>query len=106
MNDVKWSQAEKKLARRVFEAALDRELAAVMAEFKQRAARASGPQEMWDVEDYLSAARREIDSKYDYRYSQLSLVFGRLLREGRIDEDELNGLSEDKLAHIRLIANF
>jgi hypothetical protein len=36
--------------------------------------------------------------------SQLTLVFGILLREGRIEERELEGLSEDKLAHMRLVA--
>jgi len=36
---------------------------------------------MWDLEHHLTERRKEIDRKYDYRYSQLDLVFGRLLRE-------------------------
>ena len=44
---------------------------------------------------------REIEQKYDYRYSQLILVFGRLVREGRIAEEQLRGLSEEKLSYIR-----
>ena len=61
---------------------------------------------MWAVKAYLARAQREIDEKYDYRYSQLSVVFGRLLREQLIEAHELSGLSEDKLAHIRLVATF
>src|SRR5450755_3064786 len=64
-----WTDGEKKIARRVFEAALHRELAEVMAEFKFRAAGAKEPEDMWAVQEYIAQARRDIDSKYDYRYS-------------------------------------
>jgi Photoprotection regulator fluorescence recovery protein len=100
-----WTDREKKIARRVFEAALHRELAEVMAEFKARAAEAKEPEDMWAVQQFLAQARRDIDSKYDYRYSQLDLVFGRLLREKRIEEQELQGLDEEKLAYIRHVAS-
>lgn len=100
-----WTDGEKKIARRVFQAALHRELAEVMAEFKSRAASAKEPEDMWAVEEYLAQARRDIDSKYDYRYSRLDLVFSRLLRERRIEELELKGLAEEKLAYIRRVAS-
>lgn len=92
-----WSPAEKKIARRVFDAALHRELAEVMQAFKSRAAKATEPDDMWSIQEFLTNARNSIDRKYDYRYSQLEFVFGRLLREGRISEGELAGLSEDKM---------
>ena len=100
-----WSEREKKIARRVFDAALQRELAETMAEFKARAASANKPEDMWSVEEYLGQARRDIDRKYDYRYSQLDLVFGRPMREKRIEEAELQGLSKEKLAYIRRVAS-
>jgi len=99
-----WSASEKKIARRVFDTALARELAEVMREFKERASAARTPKEMWAVEKFLAAARWQIDSTYDYRYSQLERVFGRLLREDRITDKDLEGLSEDKLGTIRSIA--
>ena len=34
----------------------------------------------------------------------LILVFGNLVRQGRLSEEELHGLAEDKLAHIRSYA--
>ena len=104
MFDAKWTHSEKKLARRVFESALQGELAEVMSEFKARAANAQEPDDMWAVQEWLFRERREIDSKSDYRYSQLGFVFGRLLREGRIREDDLAGLSQEKLEVIRRIA--
>ena len=104
MNPDHWTPAEKRIARRVFDAALDRELAQVLAEFKRRAAAASEPQDMWATEKYLSKAGREIDAKYDYRYSVLEFLFARLLREGRIEDSELHGLADDRLERIRRIA--
>ena len=60
--------------------------------------------DLWDLEHYLTQHRKEIDRKYDYRYSQLTHVFGRLLHEGRVSEEELRGLREDKLKPIRSFA--
>jgi hypothetical protein len=100
-----WSDREKKIARRVFDAALTAELAEVMADFKSRAAAAIEPDNMWSIQEHLFHTRRDIDQKYDYRYSQLLFVFGRLVREGRVQEADLAGLSEDKLAVIRRIVS-
>jgi hypothetical protein len=58
------------------------------------------------LEHYLTQRRKEIDRKYDYRYSQLTQVFGRLLYEKRLREGELLGLREDKLKRIRSLAEF
>lgn len=106
MSGTTWTESEKKIARRVFEAALQRELAAVMAAFKAQAAGATTPEDMWAVQEYLARMQREIDFKYDYRYSQLPSVFGRLLREKRIEDDELKGLAAEKLDFIRRVASF
>ncbi len=96
-----WTHSEKKIARRVFLAALERELAEVMAQFKSRAASAVEPDDIWSMEEYIAKTRRDIDEKYDYRYSQLEMVFGRLLGEKRIEETDLEGFSEERLAYIR-----
>lgn len=65
-----------------------------------------GPTDVWELEHYLTERRKEINRKYDYRYSQLTHVFGRLLYEGRVSEEELRGLQEDKLKPIRSLAKF
>jgi hypothetical protein len=105
MHDLKWSASEKKLAHQVFEAALTAELAEIMADFKARAAAVAEPAEMWAIQEYLARKQREIDRKYDYRYSQLLLVFAQLLREGRIEEAQLAGMAEEKLGYIRCIVS-
>ncbi|GHD03354.1 hypothetical protein GCM10007320_63310 [Pseudorhodoferax aquiterrae] len=105
MYDFKWSDAEKRLARRVFELALKAELADIMAEFKARAAAAAEPDDMWSIEQHLHHKRREIEAKYDFRYSRLILLFAQLLREGRMQEEHLAGLADEKLSSIRRIAS-
>ena len=104
MNDERWTDREKRIARRVFDTAVAEELASTISDFKARAAAVAQPDEMWALEHYLRERRRDIDRKYDYRYSQLIWVFGQLLREGRIQEEHLAGLSEEKLDRIRRYA--
>jgi hypothetical protein len=62
--------------------------------------------DLWDSERYLTERGKEIDRKYDYRYSQLAHVFGRLQYEGRVIEGKLYGLRNDKLKSIRSLAKF
>src|SRR6202795_4550412 len=105
-NEPIWSRLEKTVARAAFDAALKRELQEVMQEAKQMANQINEPADLWDLEHRLTQRRKEIDRKYDYRYSQLTHVFGRLLHEQRLSEDELRGLQEDKLKLIRSFARF
>jgi hypothetical protein len=100
MHQLKWFEREKKIARTVFEAALQQELAEVMAQFKTKAERVQNPDDLWAMEGWLAQQRRNVDEKYDFRYSELILLFGRLLREGRITWPQLDGLAQDKLAFI------
>jgi hypothetical protein len=105
-NEPTWSKSEKAIARTAFDAALKRELQDVMRRTKQMANQIKEPADVWELEHYLTERRKEIDRKYDYRYSQLTQVFGRLLYERRLGEEELGGLREDKLKSIRSIAKF
>jgi hypothetical protein len=105
-NEPTWSKSEKAVARAAFDAALGRELQEVIQRTKQMANEIQQSSDLWDLEHYLTQRRKEIDRKYDYRYSQLTQVFGRLLHEGRVSEEELRGLREDKLKSIRSLAKF
>src|SRR6266481_7125620 len=105
-NEPTWSKSDKAIARTAFDAALKRELQEVMQETKQMANQINEPADLWDLEHHLTQRRKEIDRKYEYKYSQLTHVFGRLLREQRLREEDLLGLQEDKLKLIRSFATF
>ena len=105
-NEPIWSRSEKTIARKAFDAALGRELHEVIQQAKKMASQIQQSSDLWDLEHYLTQRRKEIDRKYDYRYSQLTQVFGRLLYEKRLREEELRDLREDKLKPIRSFAKF
>lgn len=104
VDSLPWSVAEKQIARKAFQSALDQELKLVMREVKRRAGKIQEPTELWELEEYLTRRRTEIDRLYDYRYSVLPVVFGDLIGKGRLSEDDLRGLGEDKMRFVRLTA--
>ena len=101
MRDLKWSSTEKAIARRSFERALQQELNAAIQSTKEMAAKIRQASELWELERHLTQLRKEIDRKYEYKYSTLILVFADLIREGKLDSENLRGLSEDKVSYIR-----
>ena len=79
--EVIWSRSEKAVARTAFDAALGRELQEVIQEAKRMACEIKGSSDLWDLERYLTQRRKEIDRKYDYRYSRLTDVLESSVRK-------------------------
>ena len=105
VQDIKWSKAEKSAARRAFESAYGRECDAITERLNAMIRDIADPDDIWRLHDFLSKKRKEIDRKYDYRYSVLIFVFARLLQEGWLKESDLEGLREDKTYQIKALAN-
>ena len=103
-NEPTWSKSEKAIARTAYDAALKRELQDVMRKTKQMANQIKEPADVWELEHYLTERHKEIDRKYDFRVSRLTRVFGTLLYDGRVTEEELHGLREDKIETLRSCA--
>jgi hypothetical protein len=104
--DVRWSDVEKKVARRAFDLALQRECTTIAAEVRKLSAQDSNPMVVWGIHDYLSEQRRMVDRKYDYRYSVLINLFGRLVAEKWLSLDDLAGLRDEKIERIERSATF
>jgi hypothetical protein len=64
------------------------------------------PDDLWELERYLTERRKDMNHKYDFRGSRLKDVLGRLLYENRLGENDLRGLREDKMKSIRSFAQF
>lgn len=105
VTDTDWSKTEKTIARAAFDQAFQREMAALIKQVRNGAGEIASLEDLWQLHDFLSARRHEIDGKYDYRYSVLIFVFSRLVREGWLQIDELAGLAPDKLTKITVLAN-
>lgn len=99
--ELHWSHKEKSVARTAFDNALARENANIRKEVERMLQSSNEASAVWDVLEFLAKKRREIERKYDYRYSVLTGVFARLLYEGWISEKDLAGLDPEKLELIR-----
>jgi len=101
MLDLKWTQSEKKAARAAFESALSRERLAIRRHVDVLLRDTRDGTEIWSIRDYLNEKARELDQKYDFRYSVLITVFARLLAEGWLTMEDLGGLDTAKCELIR-----
>ena len=100
MSSTEWSKREKEIARKAFKVAYNREQQAILEDIRRRTSEVSDLAELWRLQEYLTETRIEIGEKYDYRYSVLNLVFARLICEGWLQEEDLEGLADEKLDEI------
>ena len=106
MKEYKWSRSEKIVARQAYDRANERECTEILNKVKEMLSEMKEPKEIWEVEDYLDKKRGEIEAKYDYRYSVLIIVFGRLMREGLIEDSDIQGFDQDKIDAIKRIGSY
>ncbi len=104
--DEKWAPTEKKLARIAFDKAFERQCTAIAQEVRRMLETTTAPSEIFRIEEYLTEQRKTVDGLYDYRYSRLLGVFGRLLSDGWLREGDLYGLQPEKIAKIKHEASF
>ena len=104
-NEVTWTATEKKIARRAFDKAFERHCTKITLEARKMLENLSAPSDIWRVHEYLSENRKTVDRIYQYRYSDLLLVFARLMRDEWLTEADLAGLQQEKIASIKLGAN-
>ena len=105
MTDNSWTESETELAQRAFKIANERETRNLIQYAAQRASEIQDLDELWQLHDFLSSKRHEIEGKYDNRVSMLVFVFAQLLKEGWLNLDDLAGLGTDKLSKITALAS-
>lgn len=104
MRDFDWSNAEKAIARQAYERAYERECSVTFIRVKDMLTEIEDPKEIWKVHDFLKKKRKDMDSRYDYRYLILTIVLGKLMKDGLILDSDINALSQDKIDAIKRIA--
>lgn len=102
--DTQWSKTEQEVAKAAFDKAYEREISALATEVHRQADAITQLDDIWVLHDFLSARRHDIDGKYDYRYSVLIFVFARLLKEGWLRIEELEGLDKEKLKKVTALS--
>jgi hypothetical protein len=99
-----WSKSQKKHARELFDLALEREYKALIEEINT--IEIISRDEVWELRDRLNQKAKEMDRKYDYRYSQLIFVFTQLVHGGYLSLEELEPIGEEKQKQIKDMVNF
>lgn len=95
-----WTIVEQEAAQEAFNKAYERETTALLQAVRAKASSLAALDDLWQLNDFLSARRHELDGKYDYDSSVLLFVFASLVKDGWLKIDELQSLSRDKLAKI------
>ena len=99
-SDIGWTKTEEQIAQKAFKKAYEREINDLIQTVRENASEIAELDDLWQLNDFLSAKRHHIDGKYDYRESVLLFVFAQLIQEGWLYLDDLEGLSKDKLTKI------
>ena len=99
--NVRWTAAEKKVARKAFDRALTCNLEEIIGEAKRRMAKVNEPSDLWELEAYLTESRKTVNRVYQFRESRLFTVFSNLMGDGRLREGDLVGLQPDKIDRIK-----
>ncbi|NOX19263.1 MAG: hypothetical protein GXO87_13400 [Chlorobi bacterium] len=102
---MKWTNKEKKIARKAFDSAYEKEMQEIKSLLLEKVSSLETDSDLWAIEDFLSQRRKIIDEKYDYRYSKLILVFSRLLCENYLSEDDISELNDEKKEIIKKFAS-
>ena len=96
---MNWSQKEKKVARKLYNLALERDYERLIEKIKEKIP--TTKEQVWELRDFLNLQAKEFDRKYDYRYSVLINTFYFLLQDGLLTLDELKELGEEKFNKIK-----
>jgi hypothetical protein len=79
-NEPIWSRSEKIIARKAFDAALERELHEVIQETQKMARQIKQSSDLWDLEHYLTERRKEINRKCCVPQGEVLFGEARLIR--------------------------
>ena len=101
--EVHWSSAEKSIAEAALKKAYAREIEVLIESVREKAGLVSVPEDVWQLHDFLSARRHELDGKYDDREPFLVHTLSRLVKDGLLELSELASLAADKRAKISVL---
>ncbi|NOT85183.1 MAG: hypothetical protein HOP02_10500 [Methylococcaceae bacterium] len=99
-----WSKHEKIVARKAFDLALARRNQQLIEQVNNT--HAKSVDEVWALLEVLQTANRDMQRVFDFRYSQLDLVFLRLIHDGLLSIAELEGLGPERLKRYQAHPDF
>ncbi len=101
--DSQWSKEERRIADAALKKAYKQETEALIANIQENAANVTQLEDVWELHDFLSAKRHDIDGKYDDREDVLMFTLSSLIKTGLLDKSDLQGLAADKQAKVTVL---
>ena len=99
-----WSGTEEQIAKKALQTAYERETSALISTIRDRAGAITELNDLWYLHDLLSTKRHEIDGKYSYNLSTVVFDFARLVKEGWLTIEDLEGLQADIISKVSALA--
>jgi hypothetical protein len=103
VSEVEWSNTEREIAHKALKTAFQRESDMMVNLIREQSGEIRCLDDLWKLHDFLSARRHDIDGKYDDSQSMFVFVFARLIKEGWLTLDELDGLDRAKVSKVSLM---
>ena len=100
----KLSVREETIAQQALKQAYEREISALMTHVRDRANSITKIEDLWYLHDLLSTKRFEIDGKYTYDFATFVFDCARLVQEGWLKIEDLQGLPSTTLSKISALA--
>lgn len=101
--EVQWSTTEKEIAGAALKKAYDSEVEALIKSVQEKVSLITAPEDVWQLHDFLSASRHDIEGKYDDREPFLLYTLSRLVKDGWLKLSELAELEPDKRAKVSVL---
>ena len=95
---MKWSAKEKKIAKELYELAMQRDYDNLMSDIKKRVPKKR--EDVWALQKFLNEQAKEFNKVYQFKYSYLLEKFVYLVRKGLLSKKELQSLGEEKFTYI------
>lgn len=103
VDKTQWSIQEKETARAALEVAHKRETDSLVRLVREKASEIAHIDDIWRLNDFLSARRFDLDGKYDDREEEILFALARLVKEGWLTADDLTGFEPTKLSKINAL---
>lgn len=98
--ESQWTAQEKEIAKTALINAQTREVEAIIQVVQEQARAVESIEDLWRLNDFLSARRFDIDGKYDDREEEILFALAKLTKEGWLQPQDIEGLASAKRSKI------
>jgi hypothetical protein len=98
------SSQESAIAKVALKNAYQRETSRILELVREQASEVAHIDDLWHLNDFLSARRFDLDGKYDDRDEEILFVLAKLVKEGWVTFEDLSGFEEANLTKVKALA--